>query len=89
MGGQILSEVLPYLEVEQGKPEEVELRNQITVPEITGKTISEARKILKEYKLEISIKDYYEGLDEDNVTVSSQVPQSGISVYEGSYVYVD
>jgi stage V sporulation protein D (sporulation-specific penicillin-binding protein) len=89
LGGQILSEVLPYLEVEQGNPEEIELKNEITVPDITGKTISEARKILKEYKLEIYIKGYYEGLDEENTTVSTQVPQAGINVYEGSYVYVD
>ena len=89
LGGQILSEVLPYLEIKQGNPEEVELKNQITVPDITGKTISEARNILKEYKLEIYIKDYYEGLDEENTTVTSQVPKAGINVYEGSYVYVD
>ena len=89
LGGQILSEVLPYLEVKQGKPEEVELKNEITVPDTIGKTISEAKKILQEYKLEIYIKDYYEGLDEDNTIVTNQVPQAGINVYEGSYVYVD
>ena len=89
LGGQILSEVLPYLEVKQGKPEEIELKNQITVPEITGKTISEAKKILKEYKLEIYINNYSEGLDEENTTIIQQIPQAGISVYEGSCVYVD
>ena len=89
LGGQILSEVLPYLEVNQGNPEEVELKNEITVPNITGKTISEARKILKEYKLEIYIKNYYDGLDEENTLVTNQIPQEGINVYEGSYVYID
>ena len=89
LGGQILSEILPYLEVEQGNPEEVELKNEITVPDITGKTIAEARKILKEYKLEIYIKDSYDGLDEENTVVSNQVPEAGINVYEGSYVYID
>ena len=89
LGGQILSEVLPYLEVKQGNPEEIELKNEITVPELTGKTIEEAKKILQEYKLEIFIKDYYEGLDEKNTVVTNQVPQAGINVYEGSYVYID
>lgn len=89
LGGKILSEILPYLEVEQGNPQEVELKNEITVPDITGKAIAEARKILKEYKLEIYIKDYYEGLDEQSTIVSNQVPEAGINVYEGSYVYVD
>ena len=89
LGGQILSEVLPYMEVKQEKPEEIELKNQITVPDITGKTISEGKKILKEYKLEIYINNYMEELDEENITIIQQIPQSGISVYEGSCVYVD
>lgn len=89
LGGQILSEVLPYLEVNQGNPEEVELKNEITVPDITGKTLSEARKILKEYKLEMYINNYQEGMDEENTFVNSQVPQAGINVYEGSFVYVN
>jgi len=86
LGGQILSEVLPYLEINQGNPEEVELRNEITVPEVLGKTVSEARKILKEYKLEIHIE---EGINEENTLVDSQIPQAGINVYEGSYVYIN
>jgi len=86
LGGQILSEVLPYLEVSQGNPEEVELKNEITVPDVTGKTVSEARKILQEYKLEIHIE---EGIDEENSIVNSQIPQVGINVYEGSYVYIE
>ena len=86
LGGQILSEVLPYLEINQGNPEEVELRNEITVPEVLGKTVSEARKILKEYKLEIHIE---EGIDEENTLVNNQIPQAGINVYEGSYVYIN
>lgn len=88
LGGKILSEVLPYLEVKQGNPEEVELRNEITVPNVTGKTLSEAKKILKEYKLEIYINNYQEGIDEKNTFIHNQVPQTGINVYEGSYVYV-
>ena len=89
LGGQILAEVLPYLEVKQGKPEEIELRNQITVPDITGKNISEAKKILKEYKLEIYINNYSEELDEENTTIIQQVPQGGVNVYEESIVYVN
>ena len=86
LGGQILTEVLPYLEITQGKPEEVELRNEITVPDITEKTISEARKILKEYKLEIYTD---QEVDEENTLVNSQIPQAGVNVYEGSYIYIN
>ena len=86
LGGQILSEVLPYLEISQGNPEEIELRNGITVPNIIGKTIAEARKTLKEYKLELFTE---QAVDEENVVVNSQIPQEGINVYEGSFVYID
>lgn len=89
LGGQILAEVLPYLEVKQGNPNEIELRNEITVPDVIGKTFSEAKKILKEYKLEIYINNNQEGKDEEKTVVSNQVPKCGINVYEGSYVYVD
>lgn len=89
LGGQILSEVLQYLEVKQGKPEEIELKNEITIPDIIGKTISEAKKILKEHKLEIYINNYSEEIDEEKITIIKQVPQAGVNVYEGSYVYVN
>ena len=52
-------------------------------------TSNKKKQILKEYKLEIYIKDYYEGLDENSTMILTQVPQAGINVYEGSYVYVD
>ena len=59
------------------------------MPDVIGKTLTEATKILREYKLEIYINNYQEGIDENNTFVNSQVPQAGINVYEGSYVYVD
>jgi len=30
-----------------------------------------------------------EGIDEENTLVNSQIPQAGINVYEGSYVYIN
>lgn len=89
MGGQILSEVLPYLEVEQGNPEEVEEKNEISTPDITGKTIEEAEKILKEINLEIKINNEYEGIDKSTTVITGQLPQAGIQTYNGSCVYVD
>lgn len=89
LGGQILSEVLPYLEVVQGNEDEIELKNEITVPDITGKSIEEAEKILKDYKLEIRINNEVEEMDKQNTFVDSQIPQAGITVYEGSCIYVN
>ena len=42
VGGQVFSEILPYLEVTQGNTDEVEPIEQVQVPDITEKTISEA-----------------------------------------------
>lgn len=88
LGGQILSEVLPYLNIQQGNQEEVELRNEITVPDIEGKTIQEAEKILKEYNLQIQINNATEEIDKTAI-ITQQMPQAGITVYEKSYIYVD
>lgn len=89
VGGQILSEVLPYLEVEQGNPDEIEPKIEIETPDITGKTIKEAENILKENGLELKINNEYEGIDKENIVVSRQLPQAGIQTYSGSCVYVD
>ena len=48
VGGQIFSEILPYLEVSQGNEDEIEKIEQVQTPDILGKTIKEAEKILKE-----------------------------------------
>ena len=42
IGGLVFSEILPYLEVNQGNTEEVEEVEQIETPDIVGKTIKEA-----------------------------------------------
>ena len=89
VGGQILSEVLPYLEVEKGNQDEVEEKLEITMPDITGKTIEETEKILKENGLEMKINNEYEGLDKASTIVSNQLPQAGIQTYSGSCVYID
>ena len=47
VGGQIFSEVLPYLEVNQGNEEEVEIKEEVVTPDVLEKTLEEANKILK------------------------------------------
>jgi len=89
IGGQIFSEVLPYLEVEQGNKEEVEEKIEINVPDILNKTIEEAEKILKENNLEIHINNETEEMDKSQIIVNEQIPQAGVTVYEGSKVYVN
>ena len=89
VGGQILSEVLPYLQVKQGNPDQVEKKEEIKMPDVTGKTIEEAEEILKEKELEIKINNETEDLDKKETKVKKQIPEPGIKVYKGSCVYVN
>lgn len=88
VGGQIFSEILPYLEVSKQENEE-DVKKQIQVPDIMGKNIEEAEKILKENNLEIKIKTDQEEIDKKNTIVKNQTPQPGIMVNENSIVTVE
>ena len=86
VGGQIFSEILPYLEVAQGNEEEVEQIEQVQTPDIVGKSIQEAEKILRENGLEIIIENETEEIDKTNVIIKEQTPKAGITVNRGSNV---
>lgn len=88
VGGQVFSEILPYLEVKQGNEDEVEQIEQVQTPDILGKSIKEAEKILKDTGLEIVIENEEEELDKENIFVLEQIPKSGIMVNKGSKVYI-
>lgn len=88
VGGQIFSEILPYLEASKQENEE-DVKKQIQVPDIMGKNIEEAEKILKENNLEIKIKTDQEEIDKKNTIVKNQTPQPGIMVNENSIVTVE
>ena len=87
LGGQIFSEILPYLEVSQGNQDEVEVINQVTVPELEGKTVKEAKQIAKESNINLVIENEPEELDEGNVIIKEQTPKAGIVINEGTNVY--
>ena len=91
VGGQIFSEILPYLEVNQGNQEEVEQKEEVQTPDIIGKTIQEAENIMKENGLEVVIQNIAEGeeIDKENTTVKDQIPKAGISINKGNKVYIE
>lgn len=89
VGGQIFSEILPYLEVNQGNKDEVEVKEEVTIPDVVGKTLQEAEKILKEQEIEMKINNETEDLDKANIVVKAQTPQPGITVYKRSNVFID
>ena len=89
VGGQIFSEILPYLEVNKQvlEEDEEEIIHQIQVPDIMGKTLEEAEQILKENNLEVYLEN--EEVDMENTYVKNQIPSSGITVNEQSKVVVE
>ena len=89
LGGQIFSEILPYLEVSQGNQDEVEVVEQVETPDLIGKSITEAEKIVKESGLELVIQNEEEEMDKDNTIIKTQTPQAGIVVNKGNKVYVE
>lgn len=88
MGGQIFSEILPYLEVSQENQEEVEVVEQVETPDLIGKSVTEAEKIVKESGLEMVIQNEEEEMDMDNTIIKTQTPQAGIVLNKGNKVYV-
>ena len=87
IGSQVLGEVLPYLEVQKDNLTEDDIKEEVEVPNVTGLTVSEAKKILEDVGLEISYEETEEQVADKTVTV--QVPVSGIEIYEGTKVVVE
>ena len=88
VGGQVFSEILPYLEVAQGNQDEVETVEQIQVPNVQGLSIKDAEKVVKELGLELNIENDSEDIDKENTVVTEQTPKEGITVNKGSKVYI-
>ena len=85
VGGQVLSEVLPYIEANKDDEQAEEIEKEI-VPKVEGKSIKEAKEILKEMGLEVILEEEVE--DEDTEIVENQVPKYEIQVNKGSNVYI-
>ena len=66
----------------------VEVKNEVIVPEIIGKTVKEAEKILKENNLELVL-NTSEEINKEEYIIKEQTPQSGIKVYEGNKIYAN
>lgn len=96
VGGQIFSEILPYLEVNQGNAEEIEVVEEIQAPDLLGKTLDEAQKLAKENEIELVIENETElvieneteELDKKSVIVKEQIPKAGITIKKGSKIYI-
>ena len=70
VAGQILGEVLPYMEI--AKQEEI--KENIKMPNVTGLTFEEAKKTLKDVGIETNSQ-----LDAETV-IKDQLPKAGIQI---------
>ncbi len=86
VGGQVLSEVLPYLELTKDNINEEDVKVQVEVPEVEGLTVQEASKALEKVGLQLQIENEPEGLDKNATVVKEQLPKKGISVYQGTKI---
>ena len=83
IASQVLGEVLPYLEIKKDNVVEDDAVNKVVVPNIEGLSCADAKKILKELNLSISINDTVE--NEDYI-IQEQIPISGVEVFEQSTI---
>ena len=94
VGGQIFSEILPYLEINkenvenEDNIEDSEEVKQVEVPDIIGKNISEAEKVLKENDLQLKIKND-EVINNEELCIKNQVPQAGTVINAKSSIMVE
>lgn len=86
---QILSEVLPYLEIPSEESGSTGVTTSTTtsssivttsLPDVTNKTVSEAQKILEQAGFKVSL-----SCNNDDI-VSEQVPKPGVSLVKGAIV---
>ncbi|MBR3132903.1 MAG: PASTA domain-containing protein [Clostridia bacterium] len=82
VASQILSEVLPYMGL-ASSVEEQERNGTVTLPDVTKKTLTEARTILESAGLTVLMKSES---DDSSIIVSSQYPRAGTSLLTDSVV---
>ena len=88
VAGQILGEVLPYLELKEDNEETKINTEVIKVPDIKYKTLKEAENILKEVGLKIKYDTKEDKINKEEKIISFQIPSSGININKDSIVTV-
>ncbi len=83
---------MPYLEVSRGNEEEIEVVEEVTVPNLIGLSLKDAENSLKESGLELVvseiIEDNKESIDKQNSIIKEQTPTEGIKINKGNKVFV-
>ena len=85
IASQVLGEVLPYLEVIKDNQKDEDIVNKVSVPNVIGMSIKEAKQKLKEVNLTIEHSDTCEN---DSLCITEQIPVEGVEVFEQSSIIV-
>lgn len=88
VASKILSEALPYLNIEQDNLNEEDVRANVEVPNVVGKTYKEAEKILKDAGLTITRRNEENEISSDQI-ITKQFPEYGIQILSGGNVIVE
>jgi len=89
VGGQILGDVLPYLQLQQDN-ENKEIIEEVEVPELRNGNVKEAKKVLKDVGLEIETNiEITKEMKEEELIIKEQLPKPGIKVKKGSKISVE
>ena len=84
--GKILGEVLESLEVPKDYEYQDKTENTVIVPDVTNRTLGEAKKMLTNLGLKYDI-DEFEGMD-DNIMIVSQMPVAGETLTKKAMVKI-
>ena len=90
VASKVLNEALPYLEISKDNLTEEEIKTNVEVPNVIGRTYKEAKEIIQQCGLEITFRNEVEdGKVSDDFVISNQVPNSGVQILEGSSIIVE
>lgn len=90
VASKILAEALPYLEISKDNLEGTDIKNNVDVPNVVGMPYKEAKKILQDLGLEITLRNGGTENDvSDDFTITNQVPSSGVQILEGGSIIVE
>lgn len=88
VANQILTEVLPYLEVSKDNITQEDVKTNIEVPNVVGLTYKEAKNVMKEVGLELCFRNDEMEVPDDFI-ISNQVPGEGVQIVQGSSIIVE
>lgn len=88
VASQILTEVLPYLEVSKDNISQEDIKMNVEVPNVVGLTYKEAKNAVKEVGLELCFRDEEMEVSDDYV-ISNQVPVAGVQIMQGSSIIIE